>query len=61
MSGSGSCRDDLDTWMDDLPDTPSEQPLPCLEYEWGCANYGNDRSRWCVNCQANANSKEQHQ
>lgn len=28
MSGSGSCRDDLDSWMDDLPDTTTEQPRP---------------------------------
>lgn len=31
---------------------PALRSLPCLEYEWGCAKYGDDRSQWCSNCQA---------
>lgn len=31
--------------------------LPCLEYEWGCPNYGGDPTEWCANCQARASAE----
>lgn len=34
MSGSGSCRDDLDSWMDDMPEQAPSQPLAAGGETW---------------------------
>lgn len=41
MSGSGACRDDLDTWRDNLPEQPNEQPDFCDD----CHGY--THMPWC--------------